>query len=222
MRRTVPSLLAPLLAALVVLLGLVVPAAASADLGTSAAVAHFYDGHRHAVASSYTASERGPPAATRGSNIYDAGDRWSYGDSALRTGFTNGAASDYDGTALLVQTNNIAATTSVPVRLINGDPSPFLRWRVAAETGTVAGEQATIHGAERLTQAGFDEATVAATKAGRVLQQADGATVYVNEVSPGKYDFIIQGGRGVVTAHRGWSFKSVTRLAGNYGWQGWP
>jgi RHS repeat-associated protein len=92
----------------------------------------------------------------------------------------------------------------------------------AAETGTVAGEQATIHGAERLTQAGFDEATVSATRAGRVLQQADGATVYVNEVSPGKYDFIIQGERGVVTAHRGWSFKAVTRLAGNYGWKGWP
>ena len=50
-----------------------------------------------------------------------------------------------------------------------------------------------IHGAERLGQAGFDEAAVAATKAGQVLKQADGATVYLNEVSPGRYDFIIQG-----------------------------
>lgn len=46
--------------------------------------------------------------------------------------------------------------------------------------------------------------------------------MYVNEASPGKYDFIVIGDRGVITAHRGWSFKSVTRLVKNYGWIGWP
>jgi hypothetical protein len=44
----------------------------------------------------------------------------------------------------------------------------------------------------------------------------------VNEVSPGRYDFIVIGDRGVITAHRGWSFKSVSPLAKNYGWIGWP
>src|SRR5438132_5184491 len=84
----------------------------------------------------------------------------------------------------------------------------------SAEDGlTVAGEQATLHGAERLTQAGFDEASIAATKSGRVLQQADGETVYLKEVSPGRYDFIVRGERGVITAHRGWSYKAVDRLA---------
>ncbi len=86
----------------------------------------------------------------------------------------------------------------------------------------VAGELATLHGAERLAKEGFDQAAVAATRAGRLLRQADGARVYVNEVSPGRYDFIVIGDRGVITAHRGWSFKSVSRLAKNYGWIGWP
>lgn len=91
----------------------------------------------------------------------------------------------------------------------------------AADDGlTVAGEQATLHGAERLTQAGFDEAAVAATKAGQVLQQADGATVYLNEVSAGRYDFIVEGENGVITAHRNWSEKAIERIARNYGWQG--
>ena len=93
----------------------------------------------------------------------------------------------------------------------------------AADEGlTVAGEQATIHGAERLQQAGFDAETIATTTAGLVLRQADGATVYINEVSPGRYDFIVEGDNGVITAHRGWSYGSVTRLATNYGWEGWP
>jgi hypothetical protein len=31
--------------------------------------------------------------------------------------------------------------------------------------------------------------------------------VYLNEVSPGRYDFFVQGERGVITAHRGWSYQ---------------
>jgi hypothetical protein len=57
---------------------------------------------------------------------------------------------------------------------------------------------------------------------GLVLKQADGATVYLKEVSPGRYDFIVEDERGIVTAHRGWPVRSVTRLAKNYGWRGWP
>ncbi len=92
----------------------------------------------------------------------------------------------------------------------------------AEEAGTYAGEQATAHGAERLAQAGFTEESVAATKAGVVLQQADGATVYLNETAPGRYDFIVEGQNGIITAHTNWPASSIQRLAQNYGWTGLP
>ena len=92
----------------------------------------------------------------------------------------------------------------------------------AAEGGAYAGEQATAHGAERLAQAGFTEQSIAATRAGTVLQQADGATVYLNEVAPGRYDFIVEGDNGVITAHTNWPEKAVQRIAQNYGWKGLP
>lgn len=49
-----------------------------------------------------------------------------------------------------------------------------------------------------------------------------GATVYLNEVTPGRYDFIVKGDNGVVTAHTNWPLKAVTRIAGNYGWDWTP
>ena len=85
-----------------------------------------------------------------------------------------------------------------------------------------AGVQAAEHGAERLAQAGFTPETIAATKAGQVFTQADGASVYVNEVSPGRYDFIIEGNDGVVTAHTNWPLNSITRIAKSYGWNWTP
>lgn len=80
----------------------------------------------------------------------------------------------------------------------------------------------TIHGAERLAQAGLDEQGLGGIKSGLRLIQADGAAVFLKEVAPGKFDFIVQGERGIVTAHRGWTAKAVTRIARNYGWEGWP
>lgn len=91
-----------------------------------------------------------------------------------------------------------------------------------AEGLTAAGERATIHGAERLTQAGFTGELIAETRAAFATTQADGARVYIREVSPGRFDFFVQSERGIVTAHRGWSLKSVSRLAANYGWEAWP
>ena len=121
----------------------------------------------------------------------------------------------------MTESDWITVASGVALFIPGADTADVLA-NVAERELVVAGEQATLHGAERLAQAGFDEASVAATKSGQVLQQADGGTVYLNEVSPGRYDFIIEGSRGVITAHRGWSYKSVARLAGNYGWQGWP
>lgn len=92
----------------------------------------------------------------------------------------------------------------------------------AADDLAEAGVRATAHGAERLEQAGFTDDLVAATKAGHVTRQANGATVYVNEATPGRFDFIVEGERGVITAHRNWRQGAVDRLAKNYGWEGWP
>jgi len=46
-----------------------------------------------------------------------------------------------------------------------------------------------------------------------VVQSARG-----REVSPGRFDFIVQAERGVITSRRGWATKSVERFARSYGW----
>ena len=91
-----------------------------------------------------------------------------------------------------------------------------------ADDAATPAARATGHGAERLAQAGFTDDLIAQTRAGFVTRQSDGAAVYVREVSPGRFDFFVEGQRGVVTAHRNWSQKSIDRLARNYGWEGWP
>lgn len=92
--------------------------------------------------------------------------------------------------------------------------------RLAPEAAGTA--RATIHGGERLIEAGFTDDLVTLTRTeGISFAQADGAQVFLREVSPGRFDFIVQGQRGVITAHRGWSTKNVERLARNYGWD-WP
>lgn len=67
---------------------------------------------------------------------------------------------------------------------------------------------------------GFTEAEIATAKAtGRTLKQADGATVYVQKVSPDKFNVIVEGERGVVTALKNLDQKAVNNLAKNYGWK---
>jgi hypothetical protein len=93
--------------------------------------------------------------------------------------------------------------------------------RAAQETATGLTEvatQATIHGAERLAARGFSEADIALTKTGVQFLQRDGATVFLKEVTPGKFNVIVEGSRGVVTALKNVSEKSVARLSANYGW----
>ena len=85
----------------------------------------------------------------------------------------------------------------------------------AASNPTV---QATIHGAERLAERGFSAAEVALTKTGQVLSQADGARVYIKAVGD-RFNVIVEGERGVVTALKNISQKSLDRLSRNYGWK---
>ena len=87
----------------------------------------------------------------------------------------------------------------------------------ARKAATVA--KNTLHGAQRLKQAGFTDDLIQLTKGGRNFKQADGANVFLRESSPGRFDFIVESERGVVTAHRNWSQKSIERIARNYGWE---
>jgi len=80
--------------------------------------------------------------------------------------------------------------------------------------------RATAHGAERLAQSGFADDLVRLTKSeGQVLRQADGATVYLRESSPGRFAFIVEGERGVITAHTNMPQKAIDGLASRYGWK---
>ncbi len=93
----------------------------------------------------------------------------------------------------------------------------------AAEGGVAgadAGINATAHGAEQLAARGFSTEDIAATLQGEEFTQADGATVYLAETTPGKFNVIVMGDRGVVTALKGIGEGAVGRLAQNYGWSG--
>jgi RHS repeat-associated protein len=88
----------------------------------------------------------------------------------------------------------------------------------AAAEGAEEGLAATAHGAEQLAERGFSGSDIALTKSGEVLTQSDGATVYVKEVASGRFNVIVEGQRGVVTALKNIPQGAVNRLAQNYGW----
>jgi len=77
---------------------------------------------------------------------------------------------------------------------------------------------ATIHGRERLIEAGFTYARYLATRAGEALKQADGASVYFKKVGRNAYDVIVEDAEGVVTAMRNKTRYELKRLAENHGW----
>ena len=52
-----------------------------------------------------------------------------------------------------------------------------------------------------------------------VKTQSDGAKVYIKEISPGKYNVIVEGDRGIITALKNISKKSLDRLTKNYNWR---
>jgi RHS repeat-associated protein len=91
-----------------------------------------------------------------------------------------------------------------------------------SDDATDATLQTTIHGAQQLAARGFTAARIASTLGGESFNQADGALVFLNQISPGKFDFIVLGDNGVVTAGSNWGTKAVARLAANYGWNWSP
>ncbi|HKO42108.1 MAG TPA: RHS repeat-associated core domain-containing protein [Pyrinomonadaceae bacterium] len=78
--------------------------------------------------------------------------------------------------------------------------------------------QATKHGAERLAERGFTSADITLTKSGSQFLQKDGARVFLKEVSSGRFNVIVEGQRGVVTALKDVSERKIAKLARNYGW----
>ncbi len=82
------------------------------------------------------------------------------------------------------------------------------------------GPQATAHGADRLADPArtLTQAEIAGARGGHTLKQADGATVYIQQVAPGKFNVFVEGDRGIITTFRHISGGALKRLAINYGW----
>jgi hypothetical protein len=96
--------------------------------------------------------------------------------------------------------------------------SGFFTRLISREAVTQATQQATVHGAERLAERGFTQADIILTKSGQQFLQKDGAMVFLKEVTPGKFNVIVEGKRGVITALKNVSERGIRRLAANYGW----
>ena len=86
--------------------------------------------------------------------------------------------------------------------------------------GKTRGNKATKHGTERLKERGFSNADILNTKnTTNVKQQGDGAKVYIKEVSDGKFNVIVEGDRGIITALKNINQNALNRLMKNYNWR---
>jgi hypothetical protein len=81
---------------------------------------------------------------------------------------------------------------------------------------------ATKHGQRRLAQRHFDNVDIALAKASPLqYEQADGAIAHVSQLGD-RYNVIVVGEEGIVTAIKGLTKRELGNLARNYGWQGYP
>ena len=78
----------------------------------------------------------------------------------------------------------------------------------------------TKHGEERLKERGFTKEEIQNTKnTTNIMTQKDGAKVYIKKVGDGKYNVIVEGARGIITALKNISENALNRLKRNYGWR---
>ncbi|HMI02276.1 MAG TPA: DUF6443 domain-containing protein [Pedobacter sp.] len=85
----------------------------------------------------------------------------------------------------------------------------------------------TLHGAERIAGIGAasrggvlsSEGIRTTMTLGRQIKQLDGATVFLREITPGRFNAVVQGEKGIITTMANWSQKSINRIAKNYGWK---
>ena len=99
-----------------------------------------------------------------------------------------------------------------PIRATVGPPTP----------GTTGGPATTAHGAERLADPArtLNQAELAAARRAHTLRQADGATVYIHQAEPGKFNVFVENQSGqIITTFRHISNGALMRLAINYGWR---
>lgn len=86
--------------------------------------------------------------------------------------------------------------------------------------------ETTTHGAERIAGAAATRGGVLSAEgvqvtraSGKVLTQSDGATVYLHEVSPGRFNAVVQNESGkIITTMENWSKNSINRIGKKYGW----
>jgi len=90
--------------------------------------------------------------------------------------------------------------------------------RFMTSTNSRGGGSATNHGGRRLSQEGFTPEDIANTKTGQVLTQADGAKVFLKDLRNGKFNVIVEGDAGIITAMKGLTKREVRNLARNNGW----
>lgn len=90
----------------------------------------------------------------------------------------------------------------------------------AGNFGKTKGERVTKHGDERLKERSFSTKDIKDTKnTSNTKKQADGAKVYIKELENGKYNVIIEGEKGIITALKNISQKALDRLSKNYKWR---
>lgn len=53
----------------------------------------------------------------------------------------------------------------------------------------------------------------------QIITQTDGVQVYIKDTGGCKYNVIVEGTNGVITALKDISLKSLEKLAQNYGWK---
>ena len=79
----------------------------------------------------------------------------------------------------------------------------------------------TVHGAESLMSRGFTPSEISGVKLSptNIMTQSDGASVYIKDIGNGKFNVIVEGDNGVVTALKNIGQNSLDRLGKNYGWK---
>ena len=86
--------------------------------------------------------------------------------------------------------------------------------------GNTKGSKTTNHGRKRLKERGFSNKDISNTKnTTNIKKQSDGAKVYIKEISSGKFNIIIEGDKGIITALKNISKKALDRLMKNYNWR---
>ena len=98
--------------------------------------------------------------------------------------------------------------------------SAYGKHNTPTSKGIVESNPATQHGTQRLTERGFTPNDISLTKSTNIIKaQADGAKVYIKDIGGGRFNVIVEGDRGIITALKNISQKSLDRLSKNYKWR---